>query len=197
MIAVPWLVLDRTGSPAAAGLLGALVSLPGIVVSPFVGTMIDRIGRRKVSIYADVLSAISVLLFVVVDRVGSLTYAWIAALAVLGAVFDPAGHTARKSLIPNAAAASAISLETANSRHEGFFAVGWAIGPAIGAMLIKFVGPVDAMLATSFLFFAASVSVMLMRVVDAPNETHDGDSPHENFWQATIAGFHADRKSVV
>ena len=95
MIAVPWLVLNRTGSPSAAGLLGALVSLPGIVVSPFVGTMIDRIGRRKVSIYADVLSAISVLLFVVVDRVGSLTYAWIAALAVLGAVFDPAGHTAR------------------------------------------------------------------------------------------------------
>ncbi len=196
MIAVPWLVLDRTGSPAAAGLLGALVSLPGIVVSPFVGTLIDRIGRRKVSIYADVLSAVSVLLFVVVDRVGSLTYAWIAALAVLGAVFDPAGHTARKALIPNAANASSIKLETANSRHEGFFAVGWAIGPAIGAMLIKFVGPVDAMFATSLLFLVASISVMLMRVVDATNETHDADSPRENFWQATIAGFralHADR----
>ena len=196
MIAVPWLVLDRTGSPAAAGLLGALVSLPGIVVSPFIGTLIDRIGRRKVSIYADVLSAVSVLLFVVVDRVGSLTYAWIAALAVLGAVFDPAGHTARKALIPNAANASSIKLETANSRHEGFFAVGWAIGPAIGAMLIKFVGPVDAMFATSLLFLVASISVMLMRVVDATNETHDADSPRENFWQATIAGFralHADR----
>ena len=196
MIAVPWLVLDRTGSPAAAGLLGALVSLPGIVVSPFVGTLIDRIGRRKVSIYADVLSAVSVLLFVVVDRVGSLTYAWIAALAMLGAVFDPAGHTARKALIPNAANASSIKLETANSRHEGFFAVGWAIGPAIGAMLIKFVGPVDAMFATSLLFLVASISVMLMRVVDATNETHDADSPRENFWQATIAGFralHADR----
>ena len=196
MIAVPWLVLDRTGSPAAAGLLGALVSLPGIVVSPFIGTLIDRIGRRKVSIYADVLSAVSVLLFVVVDRVGSLTYAWIAALAMLGAVFDPAGHTARKALIPNAANASSIKLETANSRHEGFFAVGWAIGPAIGAMLIKFVGPVDAMFATSLLFLVASISVMLMRVVDATNETHDADSPRENFWQATIAGFralHADR----
>ena len=46
MIAIPWLVLDRTGSAAAAGLLGALVSLPGIVVSPFVGALIDRVGRR-------------------------------------------------------------------------------------------------------------------------------------------------------
>ncbi|NCU87080.1 MAG: MFS transporter [Actinobacteria bacterium] len=196
MIAVPWLVLDLTGSPAAAGLLGALVMLPGIVVSPFIGTMIDRIGRRKVSIYADVLSAVSVLLFVLVDRVGELTYIWVVLLAVLGAVFDPAGHTARKALIPNAAAASSISLETANSRHEGLFAVGWAIGPAIGAALIKLVGPVDAMLATSFLFFVASISVMLMRIVDSASETRDQNMPHENFWQATVAGFralHADR----
>lgn len=196
MIAVPWLVLDLTGSPAAAGLLGALVMLPGIVVSPFIGTMIDRIGRRKVSIYADVLSAVSVLLFVLVDRVGELTYIWVVLLAVLGAVFDPAGHTARKALIPNAAAASSISLETANSRHEGLFAVGWAIGPAIGAALIKLVGPVDAMLATSFLFFVASVSVMLMRIIDSASETRDQNMPHENFWQATVAGFralHADR----
>ncbi len=196
MITVPWLVLELTGSPSAAGLLGALVMLPGIVVSPFLGTMIDRIGRRKVSIYADVLSAISVLLFVLVDRVSGLTYISVVLIAVLGAVFDPAGFTARKSLIPNAAKASSISLESANSRHEGFFAVGWAIGPAIGATLIKFVGPVDALLATSLLFLVASVSVMLMRVIDATSETHNQNLVAENFWQATIAGFralHADR----
>jgi hypothetical protein len=89
-----------------------------------------------------------------------------------------------------------MSLESANSRHEGFFAVGWAIGPAIGATLIKFVGPVDALLATSFLFFVASVSVMLIRIADAASETHEQNLPSENFWQATIAGFralHADR----
>ena len=193
MIAVPWLVLDRTGSPAAAGLLGALVNLPGIVVSPFIGTLIDRIGRRKVSIYADILSAISVLLFVLIDRLGSLTYIWIVALAVLGAVFDPAGHTARKALIPNAAEASAIRLDSANSRHEGLFAVGWAIGPAIGATLIKIVGPVDAMFATSLLFLIASVSVMLMRVTDAGKALAHEDVAHENFWQATVAGFLALR----
>ncbi|MFM7337828.1 MAG: MFS transporter, partial [Actinomycetota bacterium] len=151
MISVPWLVLNLTGSPAAAGLLGALVMLPGVVVSPFVGTLIDRIGRRKVSVNSDLLSAVSVLLFVQVDRLATLTYAWIVLLAVLGAVFDPAGHTARKALIPNAAAASGLRLETANSRHEGLFAVGWAIGPAIGAALIKVVGAVDALLATSSL----------------------------------------------
>ena len=91
MIAVPWLVLELTNSPSAAGLLGALASLPGIVVSPFLGTMIDRIGRRKVSIYADVLSAISVLLFVLVDRISELTFVWVVVIAVLEQCLIPRG----------------------------------------------------------------------------------------------------------
>ncbi|MFM8713344.1 MAG: MFS transporter, partial [Actinomycetota bacterium] len=37
MITVPWLVLERTDSPARAGLLAALVNLPGIFASPVVG----------------------------------------------------------------------------------------------------------------------------------------------------------------
>ncbi len=193
MIAVPWLVLNRTGSPAAAGLLGALVSLPGIFVSPFVGVLIDRVGRRTISIFADIFSAISVLLFVVVDRVGSLTYLWIVVLAVLGAVFDPAGYTARKSLIPDVAKASAIKIETANSRHEGLFAVGWAIGPALGALLIKWTGPVNAMFVTSLLFAVASLSVMAMTVSDEGQRSRSQESRDESFWHSITSGFRALR----
>ncbi|MGA1122469.1 MAG: MFS transporter, partial [Ilumatobacteraceae bacterium] len=94
MITVPWLVLERTGSPARAGLLAALVSLPGIFVSPVVGGLIDRVGRRAVSALSDLLSCLSVLLFVVGELVTELNYLFIAIFAVLGAVFDPAGYTA-------------------------------------------------------------------------------------------------------
>ncbi len=36
MILIPWLVLQRTGSAASAGLVVAAASLPGIVMSPLV-----------------------------------------------------------------------------------------------------------------------------------------------------------------
>jgi len=127
MITVPWLVLERTGSPARAGLLAALVSLPGIFVSPVVGGLIDRVGRRAVSALSDVLSCLSVLLFVIGEVITDLNFVLIASFAVLGAVFDPAGYTARKSLIPNAAASSGMNVEKANGRHEGFFAIGWML----------------------------------------------------------------------
>ena len=139
MITVPWLVLERTDSPARAGLLAALVSLPGIFVSPIVGGLIDRVGRRAVSALSDLLSCLSVLLFVVGEVLGTLGFFLIAAFAVLGAVFDPAGYTARKALIPNAAEAAGMAVEKANGRHEGFFAVGWMLGPAVGACASRWV----------------------------------------------------------
>jgi MFS family permease len=58
LITVPWIVLELTGSAAKAGLLAALSSLPGIVVSPVVGGLIDRFGRRAISMFSDVMSMV-------------------------------------------------------------------------------------------------------------------------------------------
>ena len=175
MITVPWLVLERTDSPARAGLLAALVSIPGIFVSPIVGGLIDRVGRRAVSALSDFLSCLSVLLFVVGELLGELGFVLIALFAVLGAVFDPAGYTARKALIPNAAESSGMNVDKANGRHEGFFAVGWMLGPALGAWFIEFGGPTLAFAATSGLFLSAALVVRSMRVREQRGEHHDNN----------------------
>ena len=186
MITVPWLVLERTGSPARAGLLAALVSLPGIFVSPVVGGLIDRVGRRAVSALSDVLSCLSVLLFVIGEVTTDLNFVLIASFAVLGAVFDPAGYTARKSLIPNAAASAGMNVEKANGRHEGFFAIGWMLGPAVGAWCIEFGGPTLAFSSTSALFLLAALAVRSMRVYEHRSEHHETSEP---FWRALHGGF--------
>ncbi|MFM8994329.1 MAG: MFS transporter [Actinomycetota bacterium] len=196
MITVPWLVLERTGSPARAGLLAALVSLPGIFVSPVVGGLIDRVGRRAVSALSDLLSCLSVLLFVIGEVVTELTYIWIALFAVLGAVFDPAGYTARKALIPNAAASSGMDVEKANGRHEGFFAIGWMVGPAIGAWCIEAGGPTLAFVVTSGMFLLAALAVRSMRVREQRGEHGE----HENFAQSLRGGWQllrADRPLLI
>ncbi|MFM8714303.1 MAG: MFS transporter, partial [Actinomycetota bacterium] len=196
MITVPWLVLERTDSPARAGLLAALVNLPGIFASPVVGGLIDRVGRRAVSALSDVLSCLSVLLFVIGEVVTELTYTWIALFAMLGSVFDPAGYTARKALIPNAAASSGMDVEKANGRHEGFFAVGWMLGPAIGAWCIEAGGPTLAFAVTSGMFLLAAFAVRSMRV----REQHGEHNEHENFTQSLRGGWQllrADRPLLI
>lgn len=197
MITVPWLVLERTGSPAQAGLLAALVSLPGIFVSPVIGGLIDRVGRRAVSALSDVFSCISVLLFVVGELTTELSYVFIASFAVLGAVFDPAGYTARKTLIPNAAESSGMAVDKANGRHEGFFAIGWMLGPALGAWGISVGGPTLAFAGTSALFLVAAFAVRSMRI----REHHEPHSEsREGFTQSLRGGWtllRSDRTMLI
>ena len=192
LVTIPWLILERTGSPAAAGLAGALAGLPGIVVAPVVGVLVDRLGRKTVSVGSDVLSAVSAGLFPVADAFGVLGLGVILALTLLGATFDPAGYTARKSLIPDVAAASGVGVDKANGIHEGVFAAGWVIGPVLGALGIAAVGPVTTMWFAFGAFVLAAVAVGLVPVA---NRAQRDESVHadETSLSSALAGLRALR----
>lgn len=166
-IAIPWLVLQRTGSVTAAGLVAALSALPGIIASPLAGWAVDHFGRRIVSIVSDVLSAISVAAIPIVAMLTDLTLAWILCLAMLGAVFDPAGYTARRALIPDVSAASGMEVTRLNGLHEGIFGMGWIVGPLAGALLIAAFGDTAAFWVPFALFVIAALLIALLRVSDA------------------------------
>ncbi|MGA0945372.1 MAG: MFS transporter [Candidatus Nanopelagicales bacterium] len=166
-IAIPWLVLQRTGSVTAAGLVAALSALPGIIASPLAGWAVDHFGRRIVSIVSDVLSAISVAAIPLVAMVTDLNLAIILALAMLGAVFDPAGYTARRALIPDVAEASGMEVPRLNGLHEGIFGLGWIVGPLVGSLLIAALGDTAAFWVPFALFVFAAILIGLLRVSDA------------------------------
>jgi MFS family permease len=98
---------------------------------------------------------------------GPIDFPMIVTLAVVGATFDPAGYTARRAILPDAAEAAGRPVDPLNGIHEGIFAVGWTIGPVIGAALIATVGAVQSFWAPFALFLVASGCVAAMRVGDA------------------------------
>jgi len=191
-IAVPWLVLDRTGSVAAAGLVAAISALPGILAAPISGWAVDHFGRRIVSIISDLLSAISVAAIPIVAFFTELTLPWIIALAMLGAVFDPAGYTARKALIPDVAEASGMSVTRLNGIHEGVFSVGWVVGPLVGASLIATLGAVSAFWVPFVLFIISAILIVFLHVGDAGQDAkaarNEAGEEHPNAWQNAVLG---------
>ena len=164
MITIPWLILERTDSPAFAGLVAAISALPGIFISPIGGWMVDKLGRRAVSIGADLLSALSVSAFPIAAITFGLSNSTILAIAVVGAIFDPAGYTARKTLLVDVAKASDIDLDQLNGIHEGFMGMSWIFGPAFGAALIASVGSVNSFWVPAGLFLIAALSIAFLRV---------------------------------
>jgi MFS family permease len=162
-VAIPWLILERTGNPAAAGLVGAAPALPLLISALFSGAVVDTLGQKRTSILSDVLSAISVAAIPVVDMVFGLDLALITALAVLGALFDPAGATAREAMLPSVAARGRIPLERANGIHEAAWGIAYMIGPGLGGILVGLVGAAGALWATSLAFVLSIGAIALLR----------------------------------
>ena len=173
MITIPWLVLEETNSPAFAGLVAAVSALPGLLISPFGGWLVDHLGRRAVSIGADLLSSLSVIAFPIVAITSELSSISILVIAVIGGIFDPAGYTARKTLLADVAKASGRELDQLNGIHDGFMGVAWIVGPAVGAGLISTVGAVNSFWVAAALFVIAALAITFLRVGNLGKEARD------------------------
>lgn len=163
VITVPWLVLEVTGSPAFAGLVVALSSIPALLVSPIGGLLIKKFGNRRVSIWSDVFSMLSVIAFPVFAMFAGLSEVAILVIALVGAVFDPVGYTARKTLITTVSSSSGFNIERLNGIHEGLFSVAWIAGPALGAWLIALVGATNSFWIAGICSAIAALAIVLLR----------------------------------
>jgi MFS family permease len=173
MITIPWLILEETGSPAFAGLVAAISALPGLIISPIGGWLVDHVGRRAVSVCADLLSSLAVFAFPIVALTYGLSSFSILLIAVVGAIFDPAGYTARKTLLADVAKASEIELDRLNGIHDGFMGISWILGPAVGAGLISTVGAINSFWVAGGLFIFAAITIAFLRVGNLGKEARD------------------------
>jgi MFS family permease len=162
-VAIPWLILERTGNPAAAGVVGVATALPLLASSLFSGAVIDTLGKRRTSVLSDICSAISVAAIPLVDLLLGLNLGLIVVLAAVGAVFDPAGATARQTMLPEVASRGRIRLERANGIHEAAWATAYVVGPGIGGLLVAVVGAAGALWATSAAFLVSILAISLVR----------------------------------
>ncbi|MGY4711427.1 MFS transporter [Mycolicibacterium sp. CBM1] len=167
MVAFPWLVLQRTGSAVDASIVAGAATLPLLFATLIAGTAVDIIGRRRVAMLSDLLSAASVVAIpVLVMAVGAdvLTTAVLAVLAALGALFDPAGMTARQAMLPEAAGRANWTLDHTNSLYEAVFNLAYITGPGVGGLLIATLGGVDTMWVTAALFVLAILAMAVLRL---------------------------------
>ncbi|ALG11014.1 MFS transporter [Kibdelosporangium phytohabitans] len=156
-IAVPWLVLERTGSPGLAGLMAAASLGPLALSTLFGGALIDRWGRRRLSIIADVLSALAVAALPILDSTLGLNTTLIAVLVALGALFDGPGMAAREALRPDVARHAKVPLERVNAWGEALEGFGNLVAPGLAALFIATAGATNTLWVTVGMFLGAVV----------------------------------------
>lgn len=155
-VVLPWLVLQRTGSPALAGLIAAAALAPLVISAVLGGAFVDRWGRRTTSVRADLLSAVAVAAVPIVDLVWGLTIPALVVLVAAGAMFDGPGMAAREALRPDVAHTSGWGLERVNARGEAVDGLAAVVGPAAAGLLIVILAPVAALWVTAVMFVLAA-----------------------------------------
>jgi predicted MFS family arabinose efflux permease len=185
-IAIPWLVLEITGSSANAGVVLGVSGFSVIFTAPIIGGLIAVLGARPVSIWADIISAASVLLFPIVGTLFGLNLASLLIIAIAGALFDPAGATARKSLIQAVAERDGLSLTKFNGTYEAAATIGTVIGPTGAALAISFVGINTTFYLIAIVFVLASCLAFFIPVVTSHIRTKQSFSVGNVFRETRI-----------
>ena len=197
LVVLPWLVLERTGSAGSAGLLAAATAMPLLLSSLISGTIVDTLGRQRTAVGSDVLSALSVAAIPLVDRFVGLNLGWLIALAVIGAVFDPAGVTARETMLPAAAGRAGWPLSRANGVHEAVWGVAFMLGPGLGGVLIAWVGAVDALWVTAVGFVLSAVMVAVLDVPHSERPVVPDEVETDGVWRQTVDGLRFVRRDAL
>ncbi|WP_204081549.1 MFS transporter [Mycobacterium riyadhense] len=175
IVAFPWLVLQRDGSAGQASIVAGAATLPLLFSTLVAGTAVDYFGRRWVSMVSDALSGASVAAVPLVAwAFGSdaVNVAVLATLGACGAAFDPAGITARQSMLPEAAARAGWSLDRVNSSYEAIINLAFVVGPGIGGLMIATVGGITTMWITAGAFGLSILAIAALRLEGAGKPHH-------------------------
>lgn len=185
LVALPWFVLQTTGSPARAGMVGFAVFLPGFAAGIFGGTLVDRLGFKRASVLADTISGVGVAAIPLLYHSIGLAFWQLLTLVFLGALLDVPGLTARRSMLPELTERAGMRLERVNAAFESINNLARLVGPPIAGLLISWVGASNVLWLDGASFLASALLIALV----VPRPPAPAASPvHGRYFEEVMAG---------
>jgi MFS family permease len=169
MIALPWFVLETTGSAARTGIAAAVNGLPMIVAGIFGGVIVDRLGYRRTVIISDAFSGLAFGMIPLLHLTTGITFWQLLVFVFLGSVFDTPAFTARVSLMPDMAERAGTRLERANSISQTISQSTVLAAPALTGIFIGIVGASAVLWIATVMFWVSTVVVWLLVPAPAPS----------------------------
>ena len=165
-VAMLGLVIDRTGSDAAASAVFVVQTLPAFALTPLAGPAVDRYDRRTLMTVVSLAQMAAALLFLVAGR-GPIVFAFVAqgAISALGSFFLPASQAALPNLVDRD------DLPLATVMMSSTWGMMLAVGAAVGGVFTHVFGRDAAFLADAGSFLLAALLIVSVR---RPTQEHAG-----------------------
>lgn len=192
-IAIPWLVLTTTNSPTATALVTAFELGPYVAAKALGGPIVDRVGQRRVSIWADLISAVIIGAIPVLAAIGALKLPLLLILVALAGALRGPGDNAKHTLVPLLAKDSGVRLERATGLFGAIERGSGLVAPGIAALMITLFEPTGAVAVNAACIALAALiaSAFIQRDVDHGAKPADGASeePTSSYFASLVEGF--------
>lgn len=161
-IALGFWVLAFTGSPALMGTLMATSLLPGVILSPFAGVVVDRSNRKRLMILMDLIRGITIIIVAIAAIMGLLQL-WMVFLAGIilgigGAFFGPAVMSVLPQMVPRDKLTNANSLFGVSNTGADI------LGNSLGGILYVLIGAPLMFLLNGISFILSGISISFAKI---------------------------------
>ena len=186
-IAIPWFVLQTTGSATRTGITGFFTVLPVVLAGFLGGTLVDRLGYKRTSIIADLASGVTTALIPILYFTIGLEFWQLMVLVFLGALLDAPGSTARNALVPELAEMAQMPIERATSLIHIIERSARLIGAPVGGLLIALIGTENVLWLDAASFFISAGIIAVTIKVHQPVH-HEEEEPSGKYFDELRAG---------
>lgn len=160
-VALSWLVLSLTESPAALGLTMTIRFLPVLLLSLYGGIIADRLPKRRTIMTAQTVQMIIALAMAILTSTGAVTMLLIYVLAGLRGTVDAVEGPTRQAFVPEMVGTH--DVPNAVALNSTLFNAARIAGPAIGAVVISTLGIAACFYLNAVTFLAVIGALAAMR----------------------------------
>lgn len=159
MLAVPWFVLETTGSAALTGMAAAASALPLVISATFAGPLVDRAGPQRTSGLSDLASGLIVVTIPALFLTAGLAYGVLLVLLFARWLLATPGDTARRAMVPDLAARGGVAIERAAAAYDGVRRGATLVSAPLAGVMIAWLGPMQLLFVDGATFLVSAILI--------------------------------------
>ncbi len=162
-LATSWLVYRLTGSALLLGIVGFVGQIPSFILAPLAGVLVDRVDRRKVLLWTQILAMLQSLALAWLTLSHRITIGEILVLSALQGIVNAFDMPSRQSFMVKMVGDRA-DLSNAIAINSSMANAARLIGPSLAGLLIAATNEGWCFLVDGVSYIAVIVSLFLMRI---------------------------------
>jgi predicted MFS family arabinose efflux permease len=164
-------VLETRHSASLSGIVVVCSQVPGIIVSPIAGALLDRGSRLSLMVLDYVVASTCITLIGVLSLFHGLPTSALIVIVSLGSLTAPLSRVGGRSLWPVIVPRSL--WDRSNAADSGVFVIANVLGPAVAGVAVAVVGPRAALLLPAIVMITAAALLVGLAVPDTRSTTED------------------------